>query len=125
MPFSTNLSSVITEVKGLVIEFLSSFLHLYDQICMSVLTSSLGLFFSSDCLKDYLALLKVCLVRANGYSFKDSEADFNAISSQRADRCNFQAHSFVYLLSQGYSFKDRKAGFNGIFISDWLLANVR
>ena len=92
---------------------------------VNLYTSSLGLFLPADCPKDYLALLKVCLVRANGYSFQDSESDFNAISSQRADRCNFQAHSFVYLLSQGYSFKDRKAGFNGIFISDWLLANVR
>ena len=80
-----------------------------------------------------MALLKVCLVRANGYSFKDSESGFNAISSQRADRCNFQAHSFVYFFgpvklclvsSQSYSFKDRKAGFKAIFISHWLLANI-
>ena len=25
----------------------------------------------------------------------------------------------------GYSFKDNESGFNEIFISDWLLANVR
>lgn len=101
---------------------------------MSVYTSSLGLFLPADCPKDYLALLKVCLVRANGYSFKGSESGFNAISSQRADRCNFQAHSFVYFFgpvklclvsSRGCSFKDRYAGFNVIFISDCLLANDR